>query len=143
MEPIEWEDMSWTYGLYSELLLAGGRIGELEGPEPCRRRYQRHDATFKTDSLYLWFRNTMTMVITISLLRVHNPLIADPNLIDFLWYANYTSQVWTILTSLGTSRKEFWYFSSEYSHNASHPKLTDATLPSSLCLVHTTPPSSI
>lgn len=100
-------------------------------------------ATFETDSLYLWFRNTMTMVVTNGLLGAHNPLIADPSLIDSLWYANHTSQVWAILTSLGTSRKEFWYFSSEYSHHTSHPKLIEAVLPSSQCLVHTTPPSTI
>jgi hypothetical protein len=63
--------------------------------------------TFETASLYLWFRDTMTMVITNALLGAQNPLKADPSLIDSLWYADLLSAICAILTFLGTLIKDF------------------------------------
>ena len=43
------------------------------------------NGVFEVDSLYIWLRGVLTMATCNALLGSHNPMIADPSLVDSLW----------------------------------------------------------
>lgn len=45
--------------------------------------------SFEPDSLYYWLRNMMTVATCDALLGSHNPINADSDLVDALWYVIY------------------------------------------------------